>query len=325
MFDMRKTKDSLKVMVVEDSMVMLKVLGRYLASMDINEPLVANTGASAIDLYRDKRPDIILLDVMLPDIDGFEVARQVRALERPNEWTAIIFLTSLTSDEDLARGIAVGGDDYLTKPISEVVLHAKMRAMRRLVEMHGVLSDVTQQLNVANKELRQRSTTDALTGIANRRMFDELSMREWRRCERIKKPLSLVMADVDHFKAFNDQYGHQAGDICLRSVAAQVARAAPRPTDLAARYGGEEFVLVLGETDAEGARYVAEKIREYVAELGVAHVTPAQRVTISCGTATVVPQSGLSLNELLRSADRALYQAKAEGRDRVVVGEYGKI
>lgn len=322
---MRKTTDSLKVMVVEDSMVMLKVLGRYLASMDINEPLVANTGASAIDLYRNERPDIILLDVMLPDIDGFEVASQIRALERPNEWTAIIFLTSLTSDEDLARGIAVGGDDYLTKPISEVVLHAKMRAMRRLVEMHGVLSDVTQQLNVANKELRQRSTTDALTGIANRRMFDELSMREWRRCERIKKPLSLVMADVDHFKAFNDQYGHQAGDICLRSVAAQVARAAPRPTDLAARYGGEEFVLVLGETDAEGARYVAEKIREYVAELGVAHVTPAQRVTISCGTATVVPQSGLSLNELLRSADRALYQAKAEGRDRVVVGEYGKI
>jgi diguanylate cyclase (GGDEF)-like protein len=322
---MKKTTDSLKVMVVEDSMVMLKVLGRYLASMDINEPLVANTGASAIDLYRNERPDIILLDVMLPDIDGFEVASQVRALERPNEWTAIIFLTSLTSDEDLARGIAVGGDDYLTKPISEVVLHAKMRAMRRLVEMHGVLSDVTQQLNVANKELRQRSTTDALTGIANRRMFDELSMREWRRCERIKKPLSLVMADVDHFKAFNDQYGHQAGDICLRSVAAQIARAAPRPTDLAARYGGEEFVLVLGETDAEGARYVAEKIREYVAELDVAHITPARRVTISCGTATVVPQSGLSLNELLRSADRALYQAKAEGRDRVVVGEYGKV
>src|SRR5512142_1162407 len=146
---MRKTKDSLKVMLVEDSMVMLKVLGRYLASMDINEPLVANTGASAIDLYRNERPDIILLDVMLPDIDGFEVASQIRALERPNEWTAIIFLTSLTSDEDLARGIAVGGDDYLTKPISEVVLHAKMRAMRRLVEMHGVLSDVTQQLNVA--------------------------------------------------------------------------------------------------------------------------------------------------------------------------------
>ena len=132
------------------------------------------------------------------------------------------------------------------------------------------------------------------------------------------------MLDIDNFKLFNDQFGHQAGDECLRAVAGQVARAAPRAADLAARYGGEEFVLVLGETDADGARWVAENVRQHVSELGILHSTPKRHVTISCGVTSVLPKSGLSFETLLRSADRALYQAKAEGRDRVVVNEYGK-
>ena len=261
----------------------------------------------------------------MPDIDGFEIAKQIRASEHNDDWTAIIFLTSMTKDEDLARGIEVGGDDYLLKPISEVVLQAKMRAMQRLVEMQRTLVNVSHQLNAANKELQRLSTTDGLTGIPNRRMFDELSVREWRRCERMKKPIALVMLDIDNFKLFNDEYGHQAGDDCLRAVAGQVARAAPRAADLAARYGGEEFVLVLGETDADGARWVAENVRQHVNELGIPHATPSRRVTISCGVAFVMPRSGLSLDVLLRSADHALYQAKAAGRDMVVVGKYGKV
>jgi len=141
----------------------------------------------------------------------------------------------------------------------------------------------------------------------------------------MKKPIALVMLDIDNFKLFNDQYGHQAGDDCLRAVAGQVARAAPRAADLAARYGGEEFVLVLGETDADGARWVAENVRQHVNELGIPHATPSRRVTISCGVASTMPRSGLSLDELLRSADQALYEAKETGRDRVVVGKYGKV
>ena len=293
--------------------------------MGINQLLTAETGSDAIELYRKERPDIILLDAQLPDIDGFEIAKKIRATEKNDDWTAIIFLTSMTKDADLARGIEVGGDDYLLKPVSEVVLHAKVLAMQRLVEMQRSLVYVTQQLNAANKELQRLSTTDGLTGIPNRRMFDELSVREWRRCERMKKPIALVMLDIDNFKLFNDQYGHQAGDDCLRSVAVQVARAAPRATDLAARYGGEEFVLVLGETDADGARWVADNVRQHVSELGILHATPSRRVTISCGVASVLPESGLSFETLLRSADRALYQAKAEGRDKVVVGDYGQV
>lgn len=322
---MKKRTEALKVLVVEDSKVTLKVLCNFLERMGINQLLTAETGSDAIELYRKERPDIILLDAQLPDIDGFEIAKKIRATEKNDDWTAIIFLTSMTKDTDLARGIEVGGDDYLLKPVSEVVLHAKVLAMQRLVEMQRSLVYVTQQLNAANKELQRLSTTDGLTGIPNRRMFDELSVREWRRCERMKKPIALVMLDIDNFKLFNDQYGHQAGDDCLRSVAVQVARAAPRATDLAARYGGEEFVLVLGETDADGARWVADNVRQHVSELGILHATPSRRVTISCGVSAVLPQSGLSFETLLRSADRALYQAKAEGRDKVVIGDYGKV
>ncbi len=323
--DMRRRTDAIKVLVVEDSKVTLRVLCNFLERMDIKQPMTAETGAAALEIYRKERPDIILLDAQLPDIDGFEIAKQIRESEKKDDWTAIIFLTSMTKDEDLAHGIEAGGDDYLLKPVSEVVLGAKVRAMRRLIEMQREMVDVSHQLNAANKELQRLSTTDGLTGIPNRRMFDELSIREWRRCERMKKPIALVMLDIDSFKLFNDHYGHQAGDDCLRAVAAQVARAAPRASDLAARYGGEEFVLVLGETDADGARWVAENVRQHVNELSILHVTPSRRVTVSCGVASAGPQSGLSLDVLLKSADHALYEAKSAGRDRVVVGKYGKV
>jgi PleD family two-component response regulator len=176
------------VLVVEDSKVTLKVLCNFLERMGIKQPLTAETGTAAIEMYRKERPDIILLDAQLPDIDGFQIAEQIRESEHKDDWTAIIFLTSMTKDEDLARGIKAGGDDYLLKPVSEVVLQAKVRAMQRLVEMQRSLVDVTHQLNAANKELQRLSTTDGLTGIPNRRMFDELSVREWRRCVRAKNP-----------------------------------------------------------------------------------------------------------------------------------------
>jgi len=318
---MSKSGDELKVMVVEDSKVTMKALCNYLGRMGIS-PLTAVTGQEAIEIFRRDRPDIILLDVILPDIDGFDIARQLRDMEKGDEWTAIIFLTSMAKDEDLARGIAVGGDDYLMKPISEVVLHAKMRAMRRLVEMQRALVEVTQELNVANKELQRLSTTDGLTGIANRRFFDELVPREWRRCARMKQPMALVMIDVDHFKKYNDTYGHQAGDECLKAVAAQVGRATPRASDLAARYGGEEFVMILGETTMDGARWVANNIRQHVSDLNMPHsASPSQHVTISCGVASTIPREDQPLETLLKAADEALYMAKMQGRNTVACAE----
>lgn len=322
---MNEQVEALKILVVEDSRVTVKVLGNYLASMDVGTPLVAESGRQALEIYARERPDVVLLDIRLPDIDGFEVARQIRRMEGEHEWAAIIFLTAMNADEDLARGIAAGGDDYLVKPVSEIVFHAKVRAMQRLIAMQRKLVDVTQQLDGANAELQRLSTTDALTGIANRRSLDLFMEREWRRCLRMKKPLSLVMLDIDYFKLFNDKYGHQAGDDCLKKVADRIARAAPRGTDLAARYGGEEFALVLGETDQDGAMWIAERVRQMVAELKVTHyATPSKFVSVSCGVVSVQPDESGSLEILLQSADAALYQAKRNGRDRVVAGEYGK-
>ncbi len=315
----------LKVLVVEDSKVTLKVICTYLERMNISA-LTAETGKDALDIYRRERPDIILLDGRLPDIDGFEVAKEIRAMEKKKDWTAIIFLTSMSKDEDLARGIEAGGDDYLMKPISEIVLQAKVNAMRRLVEMQRSLIEVTHKLNQANKELQLLSATDGLTGLSNRRMYDELSLREWRRCERAKKPFSLVMIDVDHFKLYNDHYGHQAGDECLKAVAAQMQRAAPRASDVVARYGGEEFVFALGDTDIDGAKWVANHVRQRIADLYMPHVVSALRhVSVSCGVASVIPSDKVSLEALLQSADYALYQAKEQGRNRVVGVEYGQV
>ena len=247
-------------------------------------------------------------------------------MEKKKDWSAIIFLTSMTKDEDLARGIEVGGDDYLMKPISEIVLQAKVNAMRRLVEMQRSLIDLTYKLNQANKELQLLSATDSLTGLSNRRMFDELSLREWRRCERAKKPIALVMVDVDYFKLYNDQYGHQAGDECLKEVAAQMKHAAPRASDVVARYGGEEFVLVLGETDIEGATWVANHLRQRIAERQMPHAATAlKHVSVSCGVASVMPTDNQNLETLLQSADFALYKAKELGRNRAVGVEYGQI
>lgn len=321
----------LKVLIVEDSKVAIRAVSGYLAELGV-QPLVAETGREAVELYRKERPDIILLDIILPDINGYEVAKQVRKLQSPDDWTAIIFLSVMAKDEDLARGIEAGGDDYLTKPVGRVVLQAKVEAMYRLVRMQRALVKLTAQLNQANEqlnranlELNRVSMTDGLTGIANRRLFDELLVREWRRCARIQKPLSIVMLDVDYFKKFNDRYGHQAGDECLSSVAKVIAGAVPRASDLAARYGGEEFVLILGETDGDGALSVANRVREQIFGLKVANEgSPHLYVTVSCGVSTAIPSEDKPVEKLVKSADNALYLAKKRGRNSAAYLDYGK-
>lgn len=311
-------------MVVEDSKVAIKAITDHLEDMDII-PLVVETGSAAIEMYRNERPDIILLDIILPDIDGFDVAKEIRRLQGENNWTAIIFLSVMSKDEDLAQGIEVGGDDYLMKPVGRVVLRAKVNAMHRLVRMQRALIGLTERLNGVNQELQRLSTTDGLTGIANRRLFDESLDREWRRCRRIKKPLSIILFDVDFFKKYNDKYGHQTGDECLRLVAKEVSRTASRPGDMAARYGGEEFVLILAETDQEGACWVADRIRQNLSALKIPHDdSDYKHVTISCGVVSVVPGEELSAEKLVKSADIALYIAKEQGRNRVECLGYGE-
>ena len=314
---MAKRLSKLKVLVVEDSKVALKAISGYIEAMGV-QPLLAVNGHDAIALYTSERPDIILLDIILPDTDGYEVARQIRSLQGKDEWTAIIFLSVMSKDEDLARGIEVGGDDYIMKPVGSVVVQAKVRAMYRLVQMQRALVKLAGQLNDANQELQRLSMTDGLTGIANRRMFDVAITREWRRCQRIKKPIALLMIDVDHFKKYNDRYGHLQGDECLKAIAQELARAAPRPGDLVARYGGEEFVMLLSETDEHGAQWVANRILQHVEGLNLSHADSSYgHVTVSCGVSSVMPDAQSSAEMLIKSSDKALYQSKNKGRNAV--------
>lgn len=307
----------MKALVVEDTRASRLVVVKSLIELGI-EACECKNGLDAVRCFVDERPDLVLLDIILPDIDGLEVARRIRSLEKAGEWTPIIFLTARTSDEDLEQGIAAGGDDYLIKPVSPVVIGAKIKAMQRIIQMRYSLLVLTRKLDEANQELKRLSAQDGLTGIANRRHFDESLAKEWRRCQRDHKPLSLILADVDHFKQFNDGYGHQAGDDCLREIAKSMKQQLDRASDLVARYGGEEFVVLLPGTDASGAERVADRLRESVAALEIMHAgSEHKRVTLSLGVATAMPDTSLEPATLVAAADRGLYRAKENGRNQL--------
>ncbi len=313
----------MKILVIEDSRTNLAILTAYIERFG-SSVIVAETGEQALQRFAQSRPDLILLDVVLPDIDGYTVAQRIRALEKPGDWTPIIFLSSLGEDSHIEQGIAAGGDDYLLKPISEIVLGAKIRAMQRIVQMRASLIALTRKLDAANQELIRLSSSDGLTGVANRRFFDETISIEWRRARRNGSYLTLLMCDVDAFKPFNDTYGHLAGDDCLRQVAAAIRKNMQRPSDSVARYGGEEFAVILPETPAGGGLMVAEKIRHAIRELNIPHAgSPFGRVTMSIGIAATIPGHDSQSDELVHAADQALYRAKRDGRDRVCRAESG--
>lgn len=312
----------MKALIIEDSRTGAALFAQQLERMGI-EVLIAHNGKDGVELFQGHRPQLVLLDVIMPGIDGFEVAQQIRLIEKPGEWTPIIFLSARDKDADLERGIIAGGDDYLRKPVSEVVLAAKVRAMQRILGMRDSLVALTSRLDDMNRDLVRLSTVDALTGIANRRRFDDALYKEWRRAMRRQYPITLLMCDIDFFKQYNDAHGHQAGDECIRKVARAIEETLKRPGDLVARYGGEEFAAILPDTGFDGAQMVAESVRSAVAELGIPHgrSSVASRVTLSLGAATIAPPRGApaSGEPLVEAADKALYAAKSAGRNRVVV------
>ncbi len=307
----------MKALVIEDSNSSLKLLCRHIQSMGIT-PIPAESGSTGIELFLQERPDIVLLDIVMPDIDGFEVARQIRQLEPPGDWTPIIFLSSLNKDQDIEKGIAAGGDDYLLKPVSEVVLAAKIRAMQRIIQMRQSLLLMTRKLDTANQELKRLTSLDGLTGIANRRHFDEVLEREWRRAMRQGEELSILMCDIDYFKAYNDTVGHQKGDDCLRQVAEALTATLDRRGDLLARYGGEEFIAVLPGTSLSGASFIAAQMRKAIIALDIPHPeSPFGHVTASFGIASAVAMPETDPKDIVGAADSALYKAKRNGRNRV--------
>ena len=309
--------DPFKVLVVEDQNSVRVALVGSLRHAGVSDVLEAANGNTALQLFKQHRPDLVLLDIRLPGNDGYWVAQQMRIAE-PGDWTPIIFLSGLDSDLDVWRGIEAGGDDYLVKPVKPIVLVAKLRAMRRLLDMRRRLVSMTQELHQANQRLNEMVEIDALTGLVNRRGFDRILHSEILAARRERLPLTLMLCDLDHFKRYNDSLGHPQGDTCLRDIGRLLREVCVRPRDVATRYGGEEFALILPNTPRSGAMTFARALGKLLGVRAIAHpASPLGKLlTLSGGITTCVPDENTSAEGLIMRADQALYAAKAQGRDR---------
>lgn len=294
-----------RLLIVDDQPINIQTL--YQIFQEDHEVFMATDGKQALALcYNGIPPNLILLDVVMPGMDGLEVCRQLKADPFTSD-IPIIFVTAQSDPEDETRALEVGGVDFISKPVNPAVVRAR-------VKTHLILK-------AQNDLLRTLAFIDGLTGVANRRRFDETLQLEWRRCWRSQSPLALLMIDIDHFKLYNDRYGHQAGDACLMAVAATFKSAFGRAQDLVARYGGEEFACLLPECDLGTSQAKAEALVHAVAALNICHdISPtADVVTISLGQAVMIPGSDRGPDDLLTAADAALYKAKTDGRNRVSI------
>jgi diguanylate cyclase (GGDEF)-like protein len=306
------------ILLVDDDAGAIRLMERILA--DVGSLRFATNGKDALRLAREVPPDLILLDAEMPGMSGFDLLKAIRA-----DWSLsavpVIVVTSHSEAEFEVSALQLGASDFITKPYRATAVMARVKTQLRVKQ----LSD----------ELRRAATTDGLTGLANRRFFDEYLTREWRRAGRAGDPVSLFMIDVDHFKLFNDHYGHPRGDVCLHQVADMLAGSCHRPADFVARYGGEEFAILLPQTPRAGAELLATRILNAVQAAGIAHDSSptAAHVTVSIGVACIdsvralgrgndadgaSPSEGLRIKTtgLICAADEALYLAKRAGRAR---------
>jgi len=294
-----------RILVVDDAMENIQIL--HHALRDEHEVLFALDGETALQVALEQQPDLILLDAVMPGMDGYAVCAALRASPRLGD-IPVIFVTALSQPEDETRALEAGAVDFISKPFNVAVVRARVRS----------------QLTIKRQAdaMRELSMTDGLTGVANRRSFNDTVDAEWRRCARAGMPLSLIMIDIDHFKLYNDHYGHQAGDQCLQQISAAMKRCATRPQDLLARYGGEEFILLLPQEGPDGTEVVAQRILDEVRKLALPHAASptAPQVSISMGLATAMPPiDSTDPSALIRAADANLYRAKQTGRNRYCI------
>jgi diguanylate cyclase (GGDEF)-like protein len=304
-----------RVLVVEDSRTQAEWLVQVL-SREGYQVTVAPDGREAIRRVRSEPPDLVLLDLILPDMDGLEVLRVLKA--RADEQFIPVILLSVKADlESRVAGLRIGADDFLAKPFADAEIQARSAAMLRIKSLQD-------QLRSAKGQLEKLSVTDGLTGLYNHRHFEERLTEEFRRAQRYADPVSLVMLDLDHFKDVNDRFGHPFGDRVLRETA-QLLAASIRDPDICARYGGEEFAIILPKTHLQGALSLAERIyramrqKTYLFDgvLPGAEVSPEVRVTASMGISFFPSKDVTSPELLVKYADEALYRAKREGRDGI--------
>lgn len=295
-------RNTFSILVVDDERSNLDVLTHILKPQ--YNVQVAKSGATALKRAQGQKPDLILLDIMMPDMDGFEVLTELKSSDDTRH-IPVIFITGLARVEDEEKGFLLGAVDYIVKPFKNSIVKARVRTHLRIVKQI--------------RTIERLGMIDALTDIPNRRSFDQRLDQEWSRAMRDRTPLSLLMLDVDNFKVYNDTYGHPQGDVLLQSLAQTLITTLQRPADFAARIGGEEFAVLLPATDLHGALAVAEELRKNVEALRIPDVNndAFTSVTISLGAASVIPDVSTPLSDFVSSADEALYAAKNSGRNKV--------
>jgi diguanylate cyclase (GGDEF)-like protein len=297
------------ILLVDDDPGAIELMGRILAS--VGTLRFATNGSDALRLARDSAPDLILLDAEMPGMSGFELLKTLK-VESSLADVPVIFITSHSEAGFEVSALDMGAADFIAKPLRSSRVLARVRTQLRVKHMAD--------------ELRRTATTDGLTGVANRRQFDVSLEREWLRAKRSGEPVSLLMIDVDHFKMYNDLYGHPQGDTCLCRVTEALRSACKRPADLLARYGGEEFMILLPQTPRQGAKHMAQQVLDAVNALAIFHENSqtTHYVTVSIGigcfddasTCWASPAHGLRASDLVEAADKALYSAKQAGRAR---------
>lgn len=317
------------VLLVDDQAMIGEAVRRAL-SVDLNigfhycaEP------EKALQAAEMTRPTVILQDLVMPGTDGLTLVRKYRATPALRE-VPIIVLSTKEEPTVKSASFTAGANDYLVKLPDTIELIARVRYHSRSYinlqqrdAAYRALRRSQQQLLETNLELQRLTHSDGLTGLSNRRYFDEYLMAEWRRAERERTELGLLMIDVDNFKSYNDTYGHVRGDEVLKRVAETIQQVANRPADLTARFGGEEFAIVLPGASGGGLRLLAERVRREVESLSLVHAgsSTGPVLTISVGGASAVPEPGMTATQIVESADRALYQAKRDGRNRIVIAQ----
>ena len=325
-----KNKNDVNILIVDDRTENLLVLESLLENIDCNI-IKATSGNEALSLMLYYEFALVLLDVQMPDMDGFETAEYIR-MNSKTRYVPIIFVTAISKEQKcIFKGYEIGAVDYLFKPIEPIMLQSKVKVFLELYNQKKMIEEQARllemkvkelsELQEANFKLESLSTLDGLTGIPNRRSFDDYIEMSIKSCTRLNKPISLIMADIDFFKGYNDNYGHLKGDDCLINVAKSISLSVKRPLDFVTRYGGEEFAVILPETDEEGAKIIAEIIRKNVEELEIAHKSSdvSAYVTLSLGITTKSSSIQYSKNELIEHSDKALYNSKSNGRNQVSV------
>ncbi len=310
----------MRVLVADDEATTRLVVRAAVQKLG-HECLVAEDGDRAWALLQASPVDVLLTDWMMPGVDGPELCRRIRA-HPADRYTYIILATSMSERDDILSGMQAGADDYLIKPLDPFAVQTRLIAAERVTALHQQLASFRMQLEGLNDELAGQARTDALTHLGNRRRLQEDLAKVHAGARRHHRPYSIAMCDLDHFKNFNDAYGHGPGDNALQQVAA-VLHADPRTEDSAYRYGGEEFVILFTDEHLPGALAATERVRAAVQALGIPHAgnAPPGIMTISAGVATFEPEADLDANVILERADQALYVAKQQGRNLVVAPE----